>query len=554
MKKIFILIAFFTVGLFAYADERTESEMLAIAGAQLNGAAKGIHKAPGTQVKIKKISSAEMYNVYTRGSGDGFVIVSKDNSFTPVLGYSESTFDIDNASPSFKWWLEQINASLKMRAAAGQPAKVSKYIPVENFVKSKWGQEKPYYSLTPTVDGAQTLTGCVATAMAQILFYYKYPESSTGSGYYTLNEQKTQYPVELSSTYVWGQIKNQYTLLVTSAQKKAVGQLLYDCGVASGMDYSVTGSGTFLYRAALGFARNLRFDSLAIHYADRDVYADAEWMDIIYRELASKRPILYGGVDGTYGHAFLFSGVDNDGKIWVNWGWNGVADGFYDIADLAPTSKILGSAEDMHFNTAQDMVYGITPNPDFSEIRACKSEWATVSRYSLSASDNSVVANLGVAYNYHYLPFSGDIVLIAKKDGTEYPFVLRSLHDVDPRKGAALFGLSANLATLPEGQYKAYVASKSSSEQLYQPIRTPMGAIDFDLTKDASGITIGSYQNVNTGVESVKTIVPGTITRVYTTDGKLVYSVPSSEFSISDVPATGLLIVKTGSKVVKVVK
>lgn len=515
MKKISLLLLLVLASALQ-AHERSDEEMMSIARQQLQQVAVSHRAAPAVS-SVLCASQAETYNLYS--SSDGFVVVSRDDAFMPVLGYSESSYEECRQIPALQWWLDQTERSLKVKKADPNyaPRKVS-FTPTPYFMTSLWGQQAPYNYLCPKINGVYTLTGCVATAMAQVLYYYKYPESSTGTSYYYLNDSSTPNTVTVQTTYDWAAMKNQYSNLATSAQKTVIGQLMRDCGYASHMTYRTTASSALTGDAAAGLVDNFQFDERSIRFAMRDYYEDSEWLSIVYAELAARRPIIYGGVDPNPnggGHEFVLDGIDEDGKVHVNWGWKGVGNGYYELSHLEPTG-IQGFSGTNYFNSDHDMIFGITPTPDENALsNPICSEWAVYAgSYSFaSGTNNNIKVNLTSTsfVNIHYQRFNGSLVLhVEATDGSgksyNYSLPVNTTGGVRPYAGfKASDGFTVSGSSdLPAGNYVAYLASKSSKDMVYRPFRCLGGPISYTLTKRANGsILFGEKTVISTVVDAV---------------------------------------------------
>lgn len=362
-ESIFLFLALLLT-IVAQGRERTSAEMRQIAMTQLGLSA----TTRASSAELKRMYTGEKLSIY--GTDKAFVVVSSDTHFSPVLGYSDTSFDGDNLPANFRWWLACITASMKN-------GYVSSYTPARStsngtyLCTAEWGQEDPYNLQCPKSNGrwARSMyTGCVATAMSQIMYYYKYPAAGSGEDCtYTavVGKDTTTFTRSFNNTYDWANMLDSYTNKSPSTeQKQAVAALMFDAGTAVHMEYTSDGSGAFTNDAASAFVKNFGYDSLSVNYLTRLYYSDEEWMDIIDNEISNRRPILYSGVDATSGgHAFVFDGIDDNGLVHINWGWDGDANGFYDIADLEPNADILSTTTDYHFNFYQDMVIGLKTMP-----------------------------------------------------------------------------------------------------------------------------------------------------------------------------------------------
>lgn len=313
-------------------------------------------------------------------------------------------------------------------------------------------------------------------------------------------------------------MRNQFLNTATVTQKTAIGQLMRDCGYAAHMNYRTTASSALTGSAAAGLVDNFSFDERSIRFAMRDYYEDSEWLSLVYAELAARRPIIYGGVDPNPnggGHEFVLDGIDEDGKVHVNWGWNGVGNGYYELSHLEPTG-IQGYSGTNYFNSDHDMIIGITPTPD-EEILSDPifSEWAVYAgTYSLAVGTNN---NIKVSLtstsfvNIHYQNFTGTLALhVEATDGSgksyNYSLPVNTSNGVKPYAGFKAsdgFTVSGSNA-LPAGNYVAYLASKSSKDMVYRPFRCLGGAIRYTLEKWSTGsILFGDAEVISTDVDAV---------------------------------------------------
>ncbi len=325
----------------ASAAERTYQQKRGIAERLLGNAAQ-LRKSPSTgggTAEIKTLDATAAYTVMGYDGG-GFAIIANDDTHDAVVGYSPtSRFAAD--VPALKWYLSMAERAL---SAETHPLRVS--IPdgcrasVSHLVTTKWNQDDPYWSKCPTDNrGNRCYTGCVATGMAQIMRFYKYP--STGEGKDTVYYNNHPYVADFGSTsYDWDNMPDTYTGSYTVAQKLAVATLMYHCGIATNMTYSPYGSGAYLSDAANGLAKHFGYTTKYYGYKDypvTDNYDDAAWREVVYRELSANHPILYAGAsvaNGEYNisyHAFVLDGYDKDGNVGVNWGYGGVGDGYFSL-------------------------------------------------------------------------------------------------------------------------------------------------------------------------------------------------------------------------------
>ena len=505
------------------AGERTEREMLSIAQRHLQGVSSS-HKAPA-QGAIEKLLERSVYNVYGSDQA-GFVVVSKDDTRKEVLGYSDSKFDASQMPCGLKWWLEAADAVASgVSSPKGAPAS---YTVVDPLLSTKWDQGDPYNFLVPQINGTHAPTGCVATAMAQIMYFYKYPSAGTGTGYYQIGDNEGRVTEPVANTYEWDQMLDSYKgVALTDEIRTPIGKLMKDAGLASHMHYMLEGSGTHTQYAGYGFSVNFAYDSLALRCYSREYYEETEWMDMLYSELANGRPILYSGVDAaTGGHAFVFDGVDANGLIHVNWGWSGEANGYFDIADLNP---MVAHTVTYHFNKEQEMLFGFRCNPEPTADESYESLWYLAGDYTVSIKSRMVSFTANEFYNYHFLTFYGTLgIVIESTDGHPENDRYIAMTGLDFDAKATFWGLktmtnSKIIDKLQPGSYRVFFASKAAQESRPTPVRSAGGAVGYTMTVDDNGTpTLSSEKQplLPTAISPVETAKTVQSTRYYDLQGR----------------------------------
>lgn len=564
-ESIFLFLALFLAAV-AQGRERTAAEMRQIAMTQLGLTA--TTRASATE--LKRVYTGEKLSIF--GTDKAFVVVSSDTEFAPVLGYSYSSFDSSKMPANFQWWLACITASMKQ-------GYVSSYTPSTRatdgsyLCKAQWGQESPYNLYCPEIGGNTGYTGCVATAMAQIMYYYKYPASGSGNNctYTVVNSRgrTKSYTQSFANPYDWENMKDTYTSWSTNGQ--AVATLMFDAGCAVHMQYASDGSGAYTNDAATAFVKNFGYDPLSVNYLTRLYYSDEEWMRIIDKEISNGRPILYSGSDTTAGgHAFVIDGIDGNGYVHVNWGWDGAANGFYDIADLEPKAEILSSSTDYHFNLDQDMVIGLKSHANADAEDKYHSQWVSDSIIAYTSPARNILSiELADMWNRDYQTFEGvvnflfinqataDTTVVAfynsDEDGSAEYGSGYSMRGDDGSVEPLEFDLKSDLE-LPAGTYKVCLASQSKKQSVPTVLRIPGGESSAIFTYAQDGtITF----DTSTGISSTKTVTPAVGSDevcVYDITGRLVYVSKASSFQMDDIPGQGLFVIRQGGSTQKVIK
>ena len=279
-------------------------------------------------------AEAAFYVFNTSGTDGGFVIVSADDRLADILAYSDGpAFDEARVNPSLQWWMD----ATAERVANAAPANTSPVgvthpnTPIAPLLGDiEWGQSDPYNLLCPMQGANRTVTGCVATAGAQIMRYWCWPLQGKGSHSYQWQGQTLT--ADFGATrYDWNNMPANYRQYVTDVEDKAVSTLLYQLGVAVNMDYGYEGSGSFTYDLVNAMTQYFSYKAT---YTDR---ANEDYLAIINTDLEQARPVFISGTsdgNGNDGHAFVCDGRDVKGYLHINWGWDGSGNGYYDFENL----------------------------------------------------------------------------------------------------------------------------------------------------------------------------------------------------------------------------
>lgn len=334
--------------------------------------ARSLRHAPASAQPVMRhayTAEHERFYVFNRGEQNGFVVVAGDDRLPQVLAYGETgSFVADRLPLGMQDWMAEMNreiAFLQSHSGVATHQPVKRAVPINPLMTTFWDQGWPYNMLCPTYNGGteRAVTGCVATAMAQIMNYHEWPLRGTGSHSYNCDVNDTD-PTTLSadfsqSVYEWDKMLDVYNQDSNEESCYAVAKLMSDAGISIDMGY---GSSSGASEAAVLTALTRYFGYSSRHYLlDRDLFGSEEWDQLLYDEIGAGRPILYCGYTYTQGslsgHAFVLDGVDADGLFHVNWGWGGSSDGYFMVSVLAPGSGY-------NFKFGQDAIFGVVPAHD----------------------------------------------------------------------------------------------------------------------------------------------------------------------------------------------
>ena len=371
------------------------------------------HSAAAMKVAYTKMSATDgenLLHVVNRGDDGGYVVVAGDDAApNVVLGYSTGgTFDYETAPENLRWWLDEYGRQMEYMIENGITASEQASAPtfdrnVGPMITTKWNQDAPYNNMCPMLYGRRTYTGCVATAMAQVMNYHEWPVRGTGSHKYTDKEGCGQ---ELSAnfgetTYRWDLMLDTYDANSSQESQDAVATLMYHCGVSVDMTYMQQASGALSGNAAQALVQYFGYPA-DVQILSRDYRTYDEWITLIKNEIDEGRPVLFGAQSTAGGHEFVIDGYNTDGYFHVNWGWGGNSDNYFLIATLNPDDQGIGGGSDSGFKFMQDIIVNVRPNPtgnerEFYEICADGSLSINVSSSSLG---RTARVSLPALYNF----------------------------------------------------------------------------------------------------------------------------------------------------------
>lgn len=414
--------------------------------------------------------SQQSYYVFPNANSKGFTIVSGDDRLPEIVGYSsQGSYDENNLPEGFVSFMEAYQ-NLYNKVNLGDAETLKNLAEIKAWRNKKnasaetssavapllgnieWDQTSPYNNMCPRYDSVHVAaTGCVATAMAQVMAYYKYPKQLKADipGYVN---RWNGIPMEIPTitreegVYDWDNMLPKYNkeANATQQQKDAVAKLMYHCGAAVQMNYGPESAASV---SASKLAKYFGYDADLMMDLNRSTFSLDKWMQIIDTELAAGRPVLYSGQASDGGHQFICDGKDGEGLYHINWGWSGSQNGYFDLSLLNPEKGGTGSGSSAEgYNRLCSITIGIAPDngvvdaplatvPDIKAMNYGFLE--TTTKDHRMNPDEAFDFWLGYELgNQTYQAFSGYVALgILQKDGS-YRIVSQKAHiNVDPIPG-----------------------------------------------------------------------------------------------------------------------
>ena len=363
----------------AGARELTPSEALdrALPSLKLSSASGRSAEAHELISTIRSEGHPAVYIFSTDATGGYLILPASDAVGTTVLGYSEQGKLVPDAMPdNMAWWLDVYARQIAAAEAGSDSGDVD--VPpgaypigkpeIAPLVKTTWNQTAPYNEMCPEANGEHCPTGCVASAMAQVMKVWNYPATGSGSNtYYPSATIGEDISLDFSTvTFEWDAMKNSYASSETGAAVDAVAELMYSCGVAVNMNYAPNQSASNYTLALNALYKYFNYDK-GMRELARNYFELEQWNELIYNELSQGRPVLYGGSNENGGHAFVCDGYRPDGYFHFNWGWGGNGDGYFIVTDLYPQYAGVGASLG-GYNLNQTIIVGIQPPVSGSEF------------------------------------------------------------------------------------------------------------------------------------------------------------------------------------------
>ena len=421
--------------------------------------------------------------VLQNADGEGFVILSSDDRAIPVLGYSDhGTINSADMPDNFRMWLqiyeEEIAAAVSQQLpqseavaaewaalAAGESTTPRAVTAVSPLLSTTWDQGSPYNSMCPGSGWNKCPTGCVATAMAQVMKYWSYPSKGCGSHSYVCSYNNQTLSADFgNTTYNWSAMPNSVT-----SSNTAVATLMFHCGVAVEMNYSASGSGAPTLdpygnnypSAEAAFKCYFGYNS-TLKGKRKDGFDDSEWINMLKAELDAGRPVMYSGFDQslTDGHAFVCDGYNSSNYFHFNWGWSGSNDGYFAITSLNPGSGGWGSSQ-YDFTYSQQALFGVEP-----PVLVINSNY-TLTPNSTTI-QHGVRPTFGVSYkNRTNSAFNGQVQLVLLDNHGMVAQVIGQASSVSVNAGNIANLSFTDVITVAPGDYQLVLQYKASNATVW---------------------------------------------------------------------------------------
>ena len=431
-----------------------------------------------TQYQINETTPA-VY-VFNAIDEQGFVLVSAEDNARAVLGYSdEGHIDAQNIPANMRAWLQmyadELARAAKAPAVADAQRTVEYYPVVEPLIGNvAWNQDAPYNNHCPIDPNTnqRSVTGCMATAVAQVMYHHKYPKKGTGTYSYWCGWENLS--VDFSkATYDWDHMLPSYKNGYTQQESDAVAKLMYHVGVACNMWYGSSASGADMGMGMQALVRHFDYDA-AIRVLMKDYMDEEMVMDEIVVELQSSRPVFIEALTKRQeGHAFILDGIQADGYIHINWGWGGYGNGYFALSAMNPINQGIGGASDDGAFTEQVTLYtGIQPNQGGQTVPMIVSSGIDMTSEAAIAKSSKVSVTIYAFQNAGLAEESGKIAFMLYQNGEKYQTVGTGRSwQLKPMHYYRSVDASASMANIPAGEYEMLVGIDVTNRTQY-PIYT----------------------------------------------------------------------------------
>ena len=460
--------------------------------------------------------------VFNNQEAEGFVLVSAEDEARAILGYSDKgSFNQEDIPENMRFWLQmyadEMRSATEAKAAVndrGEKAKgkvnrrkgdeaMRREVEAESYPtiapllgETVWGQGQPFNNKCPLQNNKRTVTGCVATALSQIMYAHKYPTKGTGSHSYTTETKKLSVSANFgNTTYDWANMIPNYNGSYTTAQANAVATLMYHVGVAANMDYTVDGSGAVSSIALAAITEYFGYNK-SINVLPKDFTKEETALQIVASDLQAGRPIYISGhTVNQEGHAFVCDGMQSDGYLHINWGWNGMANGYFALSALDPEVQGTGgSASNLAFTEGVCIYSNIKPNAGGTAMPL-----VTVDKLTRTSSD-AISKRTAVEFSLENFTSTG----IATAAGTLTYFIYNNAGEVVSKEEIGTFELAPGYyytsaikltqylpSSLAQGNYELEIRYIDNNDKDHPILVKGLGEVRVPFTVTSSQFVFG---------------------------------------------------------------
>lgn len=519
MKKFLFTLTLVGLALGMNAKPITPSEALNRLGGSSHKVAALSKTSPKLVHTAKTNSGNPAVYIFNQADNKGFMVLSADDQAYPVLGYADSgSFSADNIPPQMEWWLSEYAAQIEYAAGKQEPSLLSSLqeatraqrSAIPPMISAKWDQGAPYNEQCPMVAAEHGYTGCVATAMAQVMDYFQYPEVGEGQITYTSESIAKRLTINFANKkFDWDNMCDTYLNgQYTQEQADAVAYLMKACGYAVKMDYASDSSGALAMNIRRALTKYFKYDE-NMKYELRFYYNATQWEELIYNSLQQGCPVMYGGASYIGGgHSFVCDGYDGNGMFHFNWGWSGMCNGYFSLDALNPDALGTGGGGGGGYNFTQDAVVGIQP-PTGLPVETQTSPMTQMGSLAASIEDDTLKFELFgesdcmfVNYNPETLKVKFGALFELQGDASAsatYKDICDIEFDIQPGYGTStdyMPGVAlSDLASLADGTYKVTMVTRPYEEENagYLEIKPCYGYFNYvTLKKEGSSFTVDS--------------------------------------------------------------
>lgn len=499
-KLIILLLALLANSMVLQAKQLSAAEALQRLKSNNLSKRVGAHRvSPLSLSYIHKLKDSNIFYAFNDTVEGGYILLSADNAAPAILAKVNSgMFSMTDMPKEARLWLEAMSNHIETAIKYDIPlyssnTRAGGRQTVNPLLSTTWGQGTPYNDMCPVCfNGEKSVSGCVATAMAQIMYYHKWPSNGIGSHTYRSRSNGFIESADFgNTTYQWdlmqdhyGQTsldgsKNAYNFEYSSSSAEAVATLMRHCGVSVDMDYDYSASGTYSFYVPQSLISYFSYDK-GVNIQFKIWYSDEIWDDMLYQELSDGRPIYYGGNSQDGGHAFVCDGY-SDGYYHFNWGWDGIADGYYLITGIDamhPRFPDTGDYVSGAFTMYNEAIFGIQKPATNTEVLVLGIEpYSVYSAYSVHSGDGFKVSKLkkddigNIVFDSGLYNFSNrDIAIflgvrfVNIENGEEYYTTYGQKYTCDVSNGIKSYSFTTS--GVPDGKYRVYPVFGETKEDL----------------------------------------------------------------------------------------